>query len=169
MVPTKVSRYLREATIPFEVRRHPRAVTAQELAASVKVSGYRVAKSVMLEADGRQVMAVLPAVDVVDIERLATALGALSVRIMTESEFGEMFGGCDLGAEPPFGSLFGVPVVVDVRLARSGPLVVRGGSHEEAIELDYDDFARLEKPRVADFAVFAEAPPRYAEERWLNA
>jgi Ala-tRNA(Pro) deacylase len=159
MVPTKIARHLQASGVPFRVREHQRAVTAQELAASIHVSGYRVAKSVLVEVDGERMIAVLPAADIVDVERLATALGAIAVRILNEPEFADLFTESDLGAEPPFGSLYGLPVVLDRSLARSGPLILRAGSHEEALELQYEDFARLEKPRLADFAVLAQSPP----------
>ncbi len=146
MVPEKISGHLKGSHIRFAVRPHPRAVTAQELAAAVHVSGHRVAKSVLIEADGEPMMAVLPAADVIDVERLATALGVFAVRLMSEAEFTSLFNDSDTGAEPPFGSLYGVPVVVDKRLAKPGTMIVRAGSHQEAIEMRYQDFARLERP-----------------------
>jgi Ala-tRNA(Pro) deacylase len=172
MVPTKISRHLQNSGVPFRVRKHTRAVTAQELAASVHMSGYRVAKAVLIEADGKRMMAVLPATRVVDVERLGEALGALAVRIMTESEFASLFTDSDVGAEPPFGSLYGLPVIMDRSLAHPGPLILRGGSHEEALEISYEDFARIESPRLADFTMMAPSTPhfrnRYTElDDWM--
>jgi Ala-tRNA(Pro) deacylase len=163
MVPEKISGHLKGSHIRFAVRPHPRAVTAQELAAAVHVSGHRVAKSVLIEADGEPMMAVLPAADVIDVERLATALGVFAVRLMSEAEFTSLFSDSDTGAEPPFGSLYGVPVVVDKRLAKPGTMIVRAGSHQEAIEMRYQDFARLERPRVEDFAVPATSTSRFVD------
>jgi Ala-tRNA(Pro) deacylase len=51
-----------------------------------------------------------------------------------------------VGAEPPFGQLYGLPVVVDEHLARAGRLLFRAGSHEESIELGFEDFLNLEAP-----------------------
>jgi hypothetical protein len=44
--------FLREDRVPFEVQHHPRAVTAQEVAASEHVPGKMLAKTVMVLADG---------------------------------------------------------------------------------------------------------------------
>ena len=96
MVPEKISGHLKGSRIRFAVRPHPRAVTAQELAAAVHVSGHRVAKSVLFEADGEPMMAVLPAADVIDVERLATALGVFAVRLMSEAEFTSLFNDSDI-------------------------------------------------------------------------
>jgi Ala-tRNA(Pro) deacylase len=162
MVPENIVRHLEAAGVSFLVRPHQRAVAAQRLAASVHVSGYRVAKAVLVDIDGERSMAVLPAADIVDEERLATALGAGRVRILHESEFLDLFPGCEIGAEPPFGSLYGLPVVMDRILARAGgSLVFRAGSHEEVLEMTADDFMRLERPRLADFAVVPPQIPRY--------
>jgi Ala-tRNA(Pro) deacylase len=167
MVPEQIVRHLESSRVPFVVRHHRHAVSAQELAAAVHVSGYRVAKSVLVSVDGQPMIAVLPAADIVDTDRLAAALQAQRVLLMRESEFAGLFKGCDLGAEPPLGSLYGLPVVVDRSLARSQPLIFRGGSHEEALEMRYEDYAQLEHPRLADFAIAHPALPWRNEDRWV--
>jgi hypothetical protein len=74
---------------------------------------------------------------------------ARRARLLRESEFQGLFPDCEAGAEPPFGGLFALPVVVDSTLAESDRIVFRAGSHEEAIEMRYEDFYRLENgPRV---------------------
>ena len=54
-------------------------------------------------------------------------------------------------------------MVVDKRLAKPGTMIVRAGSHQEAIEMRYQDFARLERPRVEDFAVPATSMARFVD------
>lgn len=159
MIPSKIIDYLQASGIPFARHSHPRAITAQELAASVHMTGYRVTKSVLAEVDGERWIAVLPAAQMLDLERLTQALGAGSARLLAEDEFADLFPDCELGAEPPFGRLFGLPVIADEALAEDETIVVRAGSHEEAIELTFDDFARLENPRLASIgAPFAQPP-----------
>lgn len=168
MIASKFVRHMEQAGVPVVVREHRRVVAAQRLAASVHVSGHRVAKTVMVEVDGTRMIAVLPAAEIVDPTRLALALGAERVRIMHESEFMDLFSECELGAEPPFGALFGVPVVLDSKLAHAGaPIIFRAGSHEEALEMKPEDFVRLEHPRLADFAVAAPSIPRADDDRWI--
>jgi Ala-tRNA(Pro) deacylase len=161
MIPDQIVAYLEERKVPYERRTHPRALTAQELAASMHVTGYRVAKSVIVQAGGKTWIAVLPAAEIVDEERLAAVLGG-PVRFVSEREFTALFPGCEPGAEPPFGGLYGLPVVVDSTLARADRIVFRAGSHEEALELRYQDFATLEnRPPVGPFARMpAQAPTR---------
>ncbi len=162
MIPQGIIDYLERNSIPCERRSHRRAITAQELAATVHVPGRRIAKSVLVKADDKIWIAVLPATEVVDEERLAAVLGARATRLLHESEFERLFPDCESGAEPPFGGLYGLPVVVDSALADSERVVFRAGSHEEVIEMTYDDFYRLEKAPT----VSAIGRPQPASRVW---
>jgi Ala-tRNA(Pro) deacylase len=167
MIPNQIIQYLEERKVPYERRTHRRALTAQEVAAAMHVTGYRVAKSVIVEAGGKTWIAVLPAAELVDEERLAAVLGA-PVRFVNEQEFTELFPECEPGAEPPFGGLYGLPVVVDSTLAKADRIVFRAGSHEEALELRYQDFAALEnKPTVGTFGRIPVPAPRQRDAAFL--
>lgn len=151
MIPDRIVRYLKEHHIPFSRQWHPRAVDAQRLAASLHISGNRVAKSVVVKADDATWLAVLPASEIVDEEQLARVLGVKDIRLLEESEFQGLFPDCEVGAEPPFGKLYGVPVVVEESLVLEDRVIFRAGSHEETLEMEYEDFAVLETPTVGRF------------------
>jgi Ala-tRNA(Pro) deacylase len=153
MIPTSIIEYLKRNEVPFKRRPHAQAVSSQQLAASLHVSGYRVAKSVIVDADGQKWIAVLPASETVNVARLAEVLEARKVRLLGESEFAPIFTDCEIGAEPPFGGLFGIPVVVDSWLADATWIILRAGSHQESLEMAYSDFVSLEKPRVGSFGL----------------
>jgi Ala-tRNA(Pro) deacylase len=140
---------------------HTYAVSAQALAESLGVGGYQVAKTVLIDADGTTWMAVLAAPEIIDLRLLSVALGAHSARLLHESEVIPLFPDCQTGAEPPFGSLYGVPVVLDGDLAEEPRIFFRAGSHEEAISMKYRDYERLEQPLLAQFssAVSVRATP----------
>ncbi len=55
----------------------------------------------------------------------------------------------ELGAEPPFGNLFGLPVFVDESLRKDPEIVFNAGTHVEAIRMKYADFEKLVHPVVA--------------------
>jgi len=57
----RLENYLRESQVPFEDQHHPRAVSAQEVAASEHVPGRMLAKTVMVLADREMLMLALPA------------------------------------------------------------------------------------------------------------
>ena len=158
MIAQRVLDHLQNARVSFTRHPHRRAVGAQKTAAAVHVSGRRLAKTVLVEADAQPWVAVLAAPDVVDTKRLAAVLGKRSVRLMEEEEFTPLFEDCEPGAEPPLGSLYGLPVVLDGTLEREERIVFRAGSHDEVLELRLADLVSLEQPKVSSFA--REAPVR---------
>lgn len=148
----KLKDYLDKAKIRYQIYNHPETFTAQETAQSVHGSGKQMAKVVVLKADGRFVMAVVPADRLVDLPKAAAALGADDVRIATEYEFVRLFPGCELGAMPPFGNLFGLPVYVDSFLDRQKEIFFNAGSHQQTVTLDYPTFKKLAAPVIADLS-----------------
>ena len=149
----RLENYLRENQVPFEEQHHPRVVSAQEVAASEHVPGRMLAKTVMVLADGEMVMLALPAPYQVDLEKAAVALGVDEARLAEEPEFEDSFPDCEVGAMPPFGNLYSVPVYVEKTLAEDETMVFRSGTHTETMSVSYSDFERLVEPTVAQFAL----------------
>jgi Ala-tRNA(Pro) deacylase len=144
--------YLSSAGVDFTVMHHEEYYTAQEEAAAQGLSGHVFAKTVVVCAGDEYVLLVLPASHRVDLERIEQILNT-DVRMVTESEMKSLFPDCEVGAEPPFGSQFGLRTLVDEHLAQQERIAIRAGSHTEVVLLDYADYARLERPAVARFAV----------------
>jgi len=154
----RLEQLFREQGVTFQLTAHPEVYTAQEVAAVEHVTGYAMAKTVAVLADGKLVLVVLPAPHRVDVTKVKRAVGAQEVRLAKEEEFGRTFTDCEVGAMPPFGSLYGVPVYVDRALTQDPQIVFRAGTHRETMRVAYADFERLEKPQVGDYAT-APAPP----------
>jgi Ala-tRNA(Pro) deacylase len=144
MIPERIERYLVDHHLPFVHTRHVRAIAAQRFAAAEHVPGDRIAKPVVVSVDGELALAVVSATQRVDVDELARALGAREVRLAPESQFEKRFEPCEVGAEPPL-RLFGMPIYVDAALARHPRLVMRGGTHEDAIEVGTDDWMSSER------------------------
>ncbi len=150
-ISTRLKTLLDENQIPYTAMPHTTAYTAQGTAATMKVSGKELAKTVVVRADDSFVLAVLPAAHHASMEKLSGLLGK-PARLATEQEFGELFPDCELGAMPPFGELYGLPIYVDESLAADEEIVFNAGTHHDAIRLRYADFAKLAKPVVCTFA-----------------
>jgi Ala-tRNA(Pro) deacylase len=138
--------------VPYELQQHSVAYTAQQIAASEHISGRLVAKVVIVLANGGPVVLTLPASNRVDFERVKEILHARDVRLADETEVAPLFPDCEVGAMPPFGNLYELPVVVDQQLAEDEYIVFPVGTHTETMRLRYDDFARVVRPVVADVA-----------------
>ncbi len=138
-----------DAKVSYEVYNHPLAYTAQEIAARQHFSGKEMAKVVMLEIDDRLMMGVIPGSQKINLNTVKASLGAKQVRLATEDEFVSRFPECEVGAMPPFGHLFGVPVLVDPALEKDDVIYFNAGNHVQTVRLSYKDFARLVKPQIA--------------------
>jgi Ala-tRNA(Pro) deacylase len=147
----RLEQYFKDHGVSFNVTPHAEVYTAQEVAAVEHVPGMYVAKVVMAMLDGKSTMLVLPAPFRVDIPRLKAALRAHDGRLATEDEFGGLFPDCEVGAMPPFGNLYDVPVVVDRRLTEDPKIVFKAGNHRETMTIAYADYDRLVHPAVAEF------------------
>jgi Ala-tRNA(Pro) deacylase len=152
MRPHSLDSFLQGARVPFTAFQHPPAFTAQEEAAVSHVPGCSWAKVVVCVADDEQILAVLPAHRMVDLDALRTVVGAGTVRLALEREFVRSYPDCEPGAMPPFGALYHQRVFVDVSLVGEDQMVFNAGTHTDAIRMHYGDFAELANPVVGIFA-----------------
>jgi Ala-tRNA(Pro) deacylase len=157
---------LENCHIPFEKHTHRRTLTAQGLAAAEGVSGYMVAKPVVVKGDSGYAMCVVPAPRHVDLKRLADLLHDPSLRLARESEMRELFPACEVGAEPPVGCLFGLKTIMDTQLRQDAYLVMQSGRHTESIRIRRQDFERICNPRVAPIACDRPFQNRTSDDRF---
>ncbi len=151
MAAERIRKFLAGHGVEFEAEAHPREVSAQRVASVEHVSGWNLAKPVMLMAGDELVMAVVPAPAYVDLERASEVLAA-EVRLATEAEFTGEFPDCEAGAEPPFGSLYGIPTYVDPTLDEDEFIVFRAGTHDMTMRMAMTDYLAVEDPKIVDLA-----------------
>ena len=149
---SKLREFLDSHNIKYMVLSHSLAYTAQGVAALAHVSGKKLAKTVIVKIDGVLAMAVIPASEHVDLDRLRTLTGGQSVQIATEREFKDSFPDCETGAMPPFGNLYDMAVYADSSLAQQEEITFSAGSHRELVRMRWDDMLRLVKPTVDQLA-----------------
>ena len=144
----KLKEFLDRHKVPYVTITHSPAYTAQGIAHMAHIPGGEMAKTVVVQADGRLVLAVLPASRRVDLDVFRDAIGAEKIELATESDFAKTFSGCQLGAMPPFGVLWDVPVFVSDELAEHDMIAFNAGTHTELLQMRYEDFERLAQPTV---------------------
>lgn len=153
MSATRLHQFLDEQGVPYEAETHPRAVSAQRLAAVEGVSGFDVAKPVLLSVGDELAMMVVPGAQILDLELASNVLGHNEVRLATEEEFVSVFDDCEPGAEPPFGNLYGIPTFLDEHLRARDRIICRDGSHTETVTLAMDDYIRVVQPEIVSVAM----------------
>lgn len=152
----KVKEFLDQQKVKYVTIQHSEAYTAQEVAASAHIPGKEIAKTVIVEVDGKLAMAVVPASYNVDFELLKKVAGAKIVALASEDDFKDKFGDCDIGAMPPFGNLYDMDVYVGQSLAEDVIIAFNACSHTELIQLAFEDFKRLVNPTIAKISTRPE-------------
>jgi Ala-tRNA(Pro) deacylase len=149
----RLEKVFRDENVKFSVTKHVEAYSAQRVAGLLHIPGEQLAKVVMVKADGELAMMVLAAPLRLDLVKVKKALKADAVRLAREEEFASLFPDCEVGAMPPFGSLYGVPLYVDRTLSTQLQIAFPAGSHREVMQVAYADFERTAKPLVADLSM----------------
>jgi Ala-tRNA(Pro) deacylase len=145
---------LDERQVWFEVLPHREAFTAQDVAHASHVSGKRLAKVVLVREGVRSFfMCVMPAAAHLDFAILKRMTGRQELGLASEEEISRLFPDCDLGAMPPFASLYGMPLYLDACFRSEPDVYFQAGNHHEVIRMRYADFERLAGPPAGVFCM----------------
>jgi Ala-tRNA(Pro) deacylase len=147
---SKIREFLDSHRVKYMVISHSLAYTSQGVAALAHVSGKKLAKTVIVKVDGILAMAVVPASEHVDLNRLKRLTGGDCLGIASESEFQNAFPDCELGAMPPFGNLYDMSVYADASLAENEEITFSAGTHRELVRMNWEDMLRLVNPTIAE-------------------
>jgi len=146
----QLKEYLESESVKFESSEHAAVFTAQEVAGTEHVPGKQMVKSVIVKADGDFIMCVLPAIHLIDFEKLKNLIKCEDLSLASEEEIGKLFPDYDVGAEPPFGHLYGIPVYCDKILEEDEDICFNAGTHTDVVKLRFQDYKKLEKPIIED-------------------
>jgi Ala-tRNA(Pro) deacylase len=147
-VSIRLKKYLDDNHVKYTVMKHPRAITAQEIAAGLHVPGHEMAKSIMIKYDGEYAMVVLPASYKISFDNLNSFLHSESTELASEDAFKNLFPDCEVGAMSPFGNLYDLPVYMAKSLEKDEDIVFNAGTHTDAIKMKLGDFRKLAHPMV---------------------
>jgi len=144
--------YLKNNSVQYEVIEHASAFSAHEVAVMSHVLEKDLAKTLIINTDGKYCMVVMPADHRLDDHLLHDLLKVKHMHLASEEDLQQIFPDCEVGAMPPFGNLYALPVYVDKALADDDVIVFNACSHTRSIRLKMYDFLRLVKPVVAEFS-----------------
>ena len=136
----------------YTLTKHANAFTAREVAAAEHLPPREVAKTVVVNGDDGYHMLVLPANRLVDFQEVRLALGLSHARMVPETELNRLFPDCELGAMPPMGNLYGIPVYLDSGLAAEDLITFNAGTHRDVVHMTTREFRRLVRPTLVSLA-----------------
>jgi len=148
----QLQKFLDSHQAKYAISSHHTAFTAREVAAVEHLPAREVAKVVVVFGDGKYHMILIPANRLVDFQEVRHALGLSQARLATEEELGKLFPDCELGAMPPIGALYGLPLYLDSSLLDEEVIAFNAGTHRDVIHMRTDAFRELTQPAVVSLA-----------------
>ncbi len=164
-VPRWLQYILQHNGVSYEEHQHPPVFSASHLAHAEHISGYRVAKTVLVTTRGQPLAVVLPAPARLDLAWVQILWSDPDLRLATEREIARWFRGCQPGAVPPLRLRADEEIVMDRSLAHLGPILIPAGTLEDALVLRFRDWYRMVRPGIGRFALpragyaIPKAPP----------
>lgn len=147
-----VKQYLDNRGMSYEILTHREVFTTTTEALETGVPSNKVAKTLVIKIKSGEMLAVLPANERIDMHKLRSIVDDNKARLATEEELGAEFTDLDLGAVPPLGDLFQMPVVMDSHFREIDEVIFASGTHRESFRVSGDDFINIARPLIADLA-----------------
>lgn len=146
----QILEFLTERGIAFTKFEHEPVTTSDEAAGARGSRLEQGAKALIVKAGGQYYHLIISAAKRVDNSKLRKLLGTRKVRFARTEELLELTG-CQPGAVPPFGNLFGLPVLMDDALLEEDTVYFNCGSHTVSLQMSREDLANATGARVEDF------------------
>ena len=132
---------------------HGRAQTALETARAERIPPHDLAKPVVYVGDIGFGIAVVAADELVDLPEVGRLLGISNIRLANEGELAAIFPDCELGAMPPFGQPYEMPLLLDAGIAAKEFIAFAIGTHRDVVRMSVADYKRLAKPLIGSITV----------------
>jgi len=140
----KVGDFIDEFGVDYHVITHERTESSSRTAWASHIKGGHIAKTVVLHDGERYLLGVVPATHRVELDTLGDILDC-RLTLATEGEAARLFDDCSVGADPPLGMAYGLPVVVDDALLEEDDIFFEGGDHKSLVHVTNDGFEKLMK------------------------
>ena len=142
-ISSTLSAYLERNQVAFELIPHTPTSSSMETLHQTQVPGNRLAKAVVLKDGDYYSMVIVPSVVHVDLARLREQLGP-GLDLATESDLGELFPDCAIGAVPPVGVAWGLDTYLDDSFMKvDEDVFFEAGDHEDLVRVDGDQYQKL--------------------------
>jgi Ala-tRNA(Pro) deacylase len=146
-IATKLKTYIEGEGVSYETVPHHRTATSRQSAVAAHVPGSNMAKSVLVHHELGYALAVVPSTYRVELGTLQAVMDK-RLGLATEDETAVLFDDCDVGAIPPIGAAYNVPVVLEESLGDAADIYFEGGDHKTLVHVSGNAFRDLTKDAV---------------------
>lgn len=146
-----IKKLLDDKKINYKVTEHEPVYTSDQAAKVRNTPLKQGAKALVIIADKKPVMIVIAANKKIDFKKFKTIYKIKDLRMATPDEVKEITG-VEIGAVPPLGNIFNIPLYVDASLTKNKEISFNAGEHTKSIDVTYRDFELVSKPIIDVFA-----------------
>lgn len=139
---TTVEDFLDRHQLAYEKVSHRPTDSSLNTARAAHVPAEQVAKGVLLNADGKYVLAVTRADCHLNLDELQRQLQA-RVALATRDEIESVFDDCAFGAVPPLGPAYGIESIWDDEIGKEPDVYFELGDHTHLVHLRTRDYLTL--------------------------
>jgi Ala-tRNA(Pro) deacylase len=130
---------------------HISASSTRELSSVIGIAERYVARTSIVRAGDRLWMVVVPGDRKMCSPALRDFFGVSDIREIDQSDRSLYFPDCDPVTIPPFGNLYGIPVLADQSFSYDRRIVFPAYSRMKSIFMRWCDYVRVVDPVVAEF------------------
>ena len=148
-IPKKLLNHLDKNKTKYEILKHRTVYTAYDAAQTMKRKLQEIAKTLLVKADKKYYLVVIPAHYKLDLAKVKKLLKAKKVQLAKEGEMKTKFK-VKPGAITPFGTIHKVEVLVDKALLKVRDAIFGAGSFTESIRMKVKDFFKTEEAKTGN-------------------
>lgn len=148
-IPKKVLNFLEKAKVKYELIEHRTVYTAFDKAATLKVPAKIIGKTLVVKADSRPALVLIPANKNLDINKFKKFTKAKKAEFVSEKIIKNKLKGVKVGAVPPFGNLWELATFIDRSLIKEVKIIVNGGDYNWSIKISPANLKKL----IADLVI----------------
>lgn len=142
---------LEKQNVNYESYEHEAVKTSEEAAKIRQTALHTGTKAIVLYADDTPVMVSVAGDKKIDFSIFKKLYGIKDLRMATPEEVLKVTG-VPIGAVPPFGAIFGIPLYMDDSIIKNDTMVFNAGLHTKSISMTGTDFQKVEKPIIGNFS-----------------
>ncbi len=147
----QITAMLKGSHIVFESVEHAAVKTSEEAAKARNTPLHAGAKALVMFADDKPIMVTIPGDQKVDTKAFKAVFGVKDLRMATPAEV-ETVTGVTIGAVPPFGHIFNIPLYMEKNLKENDKIFFNAGLHTKTIEMGESDYEKVAHPTIGDFS-----------------
>jgi aspartyl-tRNA synthetase len=142
---------LEKHNVKFQSYEHEPVHTSQDAARVRQTALHMGAKALVFYADDKPVMIAVPGDKKVDMKLFKQTYKVKDLRMATPEEVLRVTS-VPIGAVPPFGHIFGIPLYMDKSMRLNESVVFNAGLHTKSISLSETEYEKVAKPIVGEFS-----------------